>query len=126
MAVGNIGEKTEAKSTWKTREQNGALLCASLDIHASRRGWRGAGRLIPADSKIITIESRFTIRALWLPSSENFFPTVLLVNDNTIVSSGATVQEYEQHLKGYEQQADEMRNKFNVNVLMVYHQGYVM
>ena len=57
---------------------------------------------------------------------EEASPTILMLNDNTILSSRATVEIYEQQLKGYEQQAVDLRNTFNVNVLMVYYRGYVM
>ena len=61
---------------------------------------------------------------LWLSSSEKFSSTVLMLNDNTIC--GASVEDYFSRLKEDEQQAVNIRNNFNVNVMMVYYRGYVM
>ena len=81
-------------------------------------------RRLNSDTILIqTYEDGTTLRALWLHSSDKeFTPTVLMLNDKT---SGTTVEEYEEQLKEYEQQADDVRNRFNVNVLMVYYRGYV-
>ena len=74
--------------------------------------------------KIKINNHEFTFDALWLPFKETS-PTVLMLNDNTILSKGASFEEYEVQLKEYEQQAYDVRNKLNVNVLMVYYRGYV-
>ena len=71
------------------------------------------------------------IRALWFPSSVEFSPTVLMLNDNSVLSSRATTpqeysDEYPDRLKEYKQQAVDVRNKFQVNVLMVIYRGYVL
>ena len=47
-------------------------------------------RLDIPNSEIIIVDSETTLYALLLRSSVEFSPTVLMLNDNTILSSGAT------------------------------------
>ena len=82
-------------------------------------------RRLESNTIFFKSEDGTTLRALWLSSYVKSSPTVLMLNDNTILSSRATVEEYEEQLKGYEKQAVDLRNTFNVNVLMVYYSGYV-
>ena len=70
-------------------------------------------------------EDGITIDALWL-SFEKTSQTVLMLNDNTIMSSGASVEEYAALLRQYERDAYQLKSDFNVNVLIVYYRGYVM
>ena len=117
---------------WKTRNMDIIRYGDDATLKLFLRGETGTIIPIPVSPQTSYIPSAISkwmspnnyVHVLWLSSSEKFSSTVLMMNDNTIC--GASVEEYSARLKEDEQQAVNIRNNFNVNVMMVYYRGYVM
>ena len=77
-------------------------------LNGSRRlNWfKKLNKMTPL-AKMITIQFnddyQRNIYALWIPSTVEFSPTVLMLNENTLLS-GATVEDHATRLKGYDLQ----------------------